>query len=266
MVFNSAGASALRTSPIDPGARARAARADQPSESAEAAVSFESQLANVIEKYLNQSANGSRIEIQLAHQQGQNPGARPFLVTLLEPGEAPFPPAASPAAPPAQLSPSQMLMYSGTVQYVPAPAAETATPAPTNVYDAYWATQPPEVQELRTIPREAERTLRAQELAREGFAIDVPIMVWQWDPFMTMRARELAGFTWVPSANNNLIELGPGIDFPGLEPYDAAHPPTGSIKVTTEFAKGLENTSIWWRPGLFVDAESTAADPTSKSV
>ena len=158
-----------------------------------------------------------------------------------------------------------MLMYSGTVEYVPQPEAETEAPAPpTNEYDAYWATQPPEVQVLRDIKSEADRTLKAQELAGQGFAIDVPIMVWQWDPLMTMRAREAAGYTWVPSANNAPVELGPGIDFPGLDPYDPNNPPAGAIKVSTDWAKGLEETSIWWRPGIFFDGDP-APDSSSTS-
>jgi hypothetical protein len=207
----------------------------------------------LIERYLGRGEGGPRVEISVVNS--QNSGARHFMVTVKDTGEAPS--AADATAGP-ELDPAQFMMYSGTVQYVPAAeAAPAAQEAPTNVYDAYWATQPPEVQALRHMQGEAERTLKAHELAAQGFAIDVPIMVWQWDPFMTMRARELAGYTWVPSANNAPVELGPGIAFPGLEPYDPANPPVGAIPVTTEWAKGLEHTSIWWRPGIFAEAEAT---------
>jgi hypothetical protein len=215
----------------------------------------------VIEKYLTQSENGSRIEIRFTNETGGD--ARQLVVTVKGPGGDAGTPAvpATPATPAAPaLSPSQFLMYSGTVQYVPKPAEEAAPEKPKNVYDAYWATQPPEVRVLRTIESEAERTRKAQELAGQGFAIDVPIMVWQWDPLMTMRAREAAGYTWVPSANGQPIELGPGIDFPGLTPYDPHNPPPGSIKVSTEWAKGLEETSIWWRPGIFAGPEPPAGN------
>src|SRR5258706_14785425 len=41
---------------------------------------------------------------------------------------------------------------------------------------------------------------RAQALAQGGYALDVPIMVWNWDPVTTMGVRQSLGFTWVPSA------------------------------------------------------------------
>ena len=270
MLLDSTSASAA--TPLTPNvtARSRTARAAESTgsnvESTDSPASFAGQLASVIEKYLGQSENGSKIEIQFVNGTGQNSGARQFVVTVKDPGAEwsdPAPVATAPAEP--ELSPSQMLMYSGTVQYVPQPETPPETPAaPTNEYDAYWATQPPEVQVLRDIKNEADRTLKAQELASQGFAIDVPIMVWQWDPLMTMRAREAAGYTWVPSANNAPVEVGPGIDFPGLESYDPNNPPEGAIKVTTEWAKGLEDTSIWWRPGIFFDGDPPA-DASSTS-
>lgn len=223
---------------------------------AEGAASFASELASVIEKYLAQSENGSRIEIWFKNESGG--AARQFVVAVKEPDpEAEFraPAAATAAAEQPVLDPSQFLMYSGTVQYRPKAAEEAVPEKPKNVYDAYWAMQPPEVQVLRTIESEAERVRKAQELARQGFAVDVPIMVWQWDPLMTMRAREAAGYSWVPGANGQPIELGPGIAFPGLRPYDPNNPPPGSIRVSTEWAKGLEETSIWWRPEIFLEPE-----------
>lgn len=259
MLLDRTSAATANLGAVEPHARSRARRSAESSESTvestDSPASFAGQLASVIEKYLGQSENGSKIEIQFVNGTGQNSGARQFVVTVKDPGAAwtdPAPAAAAAAAP--ELSPTQMLMYSGTAQYVPRPAEE-APPAPTNEYDAYWAMQPPEVQVLRDLKTEAERTLKAQELAGQGFAIDVPIMVWKWDPLMTMRARESAGYTWVPSASNAPVELPPGIDFPGMQPYDPNNPPPGAIKVSTEWAKGLEQTSIWWRPGIFVDGE-----------
>ena len=263
MTFSiSPGAAAADILPVQPATRSRAARAaeslESTSGSTDSSLSFAGQLASVIETYLSQTENGSRIEIAFTNGTGQNAGARQFVVTVRDPGaEWTTPGAPATTAAPAQpeLSPAQFMMYSGSVQYVPKPEAEATPAKPANVYDAYWATQPPEVQALRHMKTEAERTLKGQELAGQGFAIDVPIMVWQWDPLMTMRARQSAGYTWVPSANGDPIELGPGIDFPGLDPYDPNHPPVGSIPVSTAWAKGLEETSIWWRPGIFAEAE-----------
>lgn len=112
-----------------------------------------------------------------------------------------------------------------------------------NEADAYWAAQPPEVQGLRDLP-EAEKGLKAHELADAGFKIDVPIMLWSWDPLATMVTRKNQGFTWVPSANMAPVAVGPGLMFPGLPSYDAT-PPAGSIAVTIMWAKGFEHTSPW---------------------
>jgi hypothetical protein len=114
--------------------------------------------------------------------------------------------------------------------------------------------QPAEVQVLRNMNDEAERATKALELSGQGFAVDVPIMVWRWDPLMTMRARQTAGYTWVPAAGQASVQVAPGISFPGMESYDPLNPPAGSIPVSTEWAKGLEHTSPWWRP-LVLDGQ-----------
>ena len=90
--------------------------------------------------------------------------------------------------------------------------------------------------------------MRAMELADKGFLIDIPLMVWKWDPLTTMVVRRNQGLTWIPSAKGDPIKVAPGITFPGLPSYDPTKPPPGSIKVTTDFAKGLENTTPWGRP------------------
>jgi hypothetical protein len=112
--------------------------------------------------------------------------------------------------------------------------------------DAYWATQPPEVQALRAVPDDGDRMTMAKQLAAKGYAIDVPIMVWGWDPLTTMMIRQGYGYTWVPSGAQSNLPAGPGISFPGAPNYDSGNPPAGSIKVTTDFAKGLESTSPWY--------------------
>ncbi len=135
---------------------------------------------------------------------------------------------------------------SGTGQVPVSPKTPTPAKAPTNEVDAYWATQPPEVQALRNIPDDGDRMTLAHQLAGKGYAIDVPIMVWGWDPLTTMMLRQGYGYTWVPSATQPNIVAGPGISFPGAPDYDPKNPPPGSIKVTTDFAKGLESTSPWY--------------------
>lgn len=115
----------------------------------------------------------------------------------------------------------------------------------TSEFEAYWASQPGEVQVLMYITTEAKRLEKAHELADQGFLIDVPIMVWGWDPLSTMVVRRNQGYTWVPSAKQEPVRVAPGVNFPGLPGYDPKNPPPGSIKVTTEWARGFEKTSPW---------------------
>ena len=96
----------------------------------------------------------------------------------------------------------------------------------------YWAFQPPEVRALPSIPDQDSRATRAADLASKGFVIDVPIMVWSWDAFLVMKQRADFGYTWVPAALQTPISIAPGLSAPGTIPYDPAHPPAGSIKVS----------------------------------
>ncbi len=98
---------------------------------------------------------------------------------------------------------------------------------------AYWASQPPEVQAIESM---ASPEATALSLAAKGFVIDVPIMIWKWDPWKVMRLRQQYGYTWVPSALQPPIQEAPGINEPGLTPYDPNNPPAGSIKVSTNLA------------------------------
>jgi len=97
--------------------------------------------------------------------------------------------------------------------------------------DAYWSAQPAAVQALQNIDDLGARSLAAGQLASEGYTIDVPIMVWGWDPAKTMAARESYGYSWVPSAMQASVQEAPGIKLPGLTDYDPTKPPAGSIAV-----------------------------------
>jgi len=118
----------------------------------------------------------------------------------------------------------------------PAPAATTED-STTHWYassaadDAYWSQQPPAVQQLREIASEPQREQLASQLAAEGYSIDVPVMVWGWDAGITTQLRESAGYTWVPSALQQPVSEAPGLDVPGLTPYNPSNPPAGSILV-----------------------------------
>ena len=101
------------------------------------------------------------------------------------------------------------------------------------VFDnTYWASQPAAVQPLRTMQNQAGRSALAAQLASEGYSIDVPIMVWGWDPSTTMSMRESEGYSWVPSALQNPVEDAPGLAAVGTEaPYNSNNTPSGSIAV-----------------------------------
>src|SRR5580700_10805393 len=101
---------------------------------------------------------------------------------------------------------------------------------------AYWASQPPELQALPAIADLGQRCTRAAALAAQGFVVDVPIMVWGWDPYLVMTMRANYGYTWVPSALQPNIAVAPGVTQPGTASYDPAHPPAGSIRVSTNIA------------------------------
>lgn len=197
---------------------------------------FAGQLMDAIESYLKDHDPGSKLEVAI--RQGETDGE--IVLTMQEIGGETAAPDESPVEPG-----SYSMMYSGTVPYKPTAAVDATPKPPADVYDAYWATQPKEVQVLRTIDDETVRTAKAFELANAGYPIDTQIMVWRWDPLMTMRARESAGYTWVPSANQPGVQLPPGFSMAGMQEYDPFNPPAGAVKVSTEWAKGLEHTSIW---------------------
>lgn len=103
-------------------------------------------------------------------------------------------------------------------------------------YKAYWARQPREVQELRHIADPWQRRDRGVELASQGFLIDQAIMVWGWDPVMTMLIRRYYGYTWVPALQPRIM-MAPGFSEPGLPVFDAANPPPRSLPVELSFAR-----------------------------
>jgi hypothetical protein len=125
---------------------------------------------------------------------------------------------------------------STTVASTTAAVSNAATPSaaadPTLAFDnTYWASQPAAVQALRTMNPQ-DREGYAEQLASEGYTIDVPIMVWGWDPSMVTSMRQADGYTWVPSGNQSPVEMAPGLGSIGnLTAYNANNPPAGSITV-----------------------------------
>lgn len=101
---------------------------------------------------------------------------------------------------------------------------------------AYWLSQPPPVQALQGQQQGDALTEAATNLAIQGYVIDVPIMVWCWDPFQVMTLRQQYGYTWVPSALQPNVAIAPGLGSPSAPPYDPNNPPAASIKVSTNIA------------------------------
>jgi hypothetical protein len=120
---------------------------------------------------------------------------------------------------------------------VSTPKATVAATAEETPTDAYWAAQPAAVQALRYAP-EDQKGAMAEQLAQQGYQIDVPIMVWGWDPLATMIQRQEEGYTWVPSALQQNVASAPGVSMPGSAPYNPDSAPAGSIQVSTAFADG----------------------------
>ena len=77
-----------------------------------------------------------------------------------------------------------------------------------------------------------QRAALATQLASEGYSIDVPIMVWGWDPSAVTNMRQAEGYTWVPSALQAPVQMAPGLPSMGTHSaYNPKNPPAGSIAV-----------------------------------
>jgi hypothetical protein len=149
------------------------------------------------------------------------------IVTWRDPG--PISPPTSPTQP-SGLNGLVITYPSGTAGATSTAAAGSEDSPTTSFDEAYWAQQPAAVQQLQNIQDPAQRAEVATQLAQEGYTIDVPIMVWGWDPATTTAARESMGYTWVPSADQQPVEVAPGLTYAGTS-YNPAQPPAGSITV-----------------------------------
>jgi hypothetical protein len=246
---------------------------------------FAQQLTSAIEQYLNQSGNGAASGIDIKIAQSQVSAGRQFTVTVTEPGtsgasETPATTstsasASTPATGGTQLVTGISLMdakprsaseieaataattaaASNTASTVSTTAAPVIDKSKMTPDDAYWAEQPAAVQALRNMAPE-DVGQAAAALAKQGYTIDVPIMVWQWDPLTVMVERQNYGYTWVPSGLGTPVTLPPGLSFPGLTPYDPNNPPPGSIKVTTDFAKGTNMQDMFIDPATIQESFS----------
>jgi len=128
----------------------------------------------------------------------------------------------------AAIAPANTTQPATPTSTTPTPDAQTD---PVQTFDdAYWAKQPAAVQALRQIDDPTQRAFQAANLAASGYKIDVPIMIWGWDPSKVTDLRKSFGYTWVPSAMQAPVQEAPGIAAFG-QPYNPNNPPSGSIAV-----------------------------------
>jgi hypothetical protein len=188
---------------------------------------FRSELTSVLESTLERfGINASNITISV-DQPSATGQARQNLVATANAPASITGPAPSPTPFVETTEPSTSKSASST-----SPAATPDSPQYDAAYDdAYWNAQPAAVQQLRDIGDPDKRGALASQLAAAGYKIDVPIMMWGWDPSKTMAMRESFGYTWVPSAYQAPVQVAPGVSFPPLAPYDPKNPPPGSIQV-----------------------------------
>ncbi len=230
------------------------AKNDTPANDSNAA-SFGEQLANAFGSYFSQATDGTPLEFTITPQAGQDSGTRQFVVTLRTPASTSSASTPSTATAPAGalINYGAMTPFTyGAAKYAvehpegvaeTAPAATSEPPKPANETDAYWAQFPKEVQALRDIPNREDRIPVAWGLVHQGFTIDAEIMVLGNDPYATMLMRQQNGYTWTPAMGQPPLDLLPGLYMEGHKPYDPLHPPAGAIRMSLEFARGLESTS-----------------------
>lgn len=95
---------------------------------------------------------------------------------------------------------------------------------------AYWLAQPPPVRAFQDMPNtlpdgmlSPERGALAQELTRQGFDVDLPIMVWDWNPYYVMEVRQNEGVINPLYLSGHVIKVS--IDLADFPPYEKPAPP-----------------------------------------
>jgi len=123
--------------------------------------------------------------------------------------------------------------------------------------NAYWASQPLPVQALQNMTA-AQRATASQQLAAQGYFIDVPIMVWGWDPYLTMYARQADGITSYPDAlgqQTRPVDLNPADYIPVTPP---PVPPAGSELVGAQ----IGNTNMYFMTQAAIALNLPSGDTT----
>ncbi len=205
--------------------------------------SFESELSEAISNALTQlGIDPGSVDLTVEDSSGDNLGASQNSDSSSSAANASSAAAATPTS--ATAAANTPVVSTAVASTASAAAAAATTPTPVSTPTAsstatsdasfdnqYWSEQPPAVQQLQNMEDQGQRTQLAEQLASEGYSIDVPIMVWGWDPATTTQLRQSYGYTWVPSGLQPPIESAPGITVPGITPYNPNDPPAGSILV-----------------------------------
>jgi len=226
------------------------------STSRSSAKTFAKHLATAVEGSFKQSGKASATDINVKDVSGRNSGGSQFFVrvtagsgsagaatntnvtatTIIKAPGAPSSTAAPPSDEPTMLGMGPVAGMAPVQQVV---VSQPVCSEPVTEADAYWAAQPAAVQALRDMPDGAAKDQLALKLANQGYSIDTQIMVWGWDPQMTMTVRENQGYSWVPSYGQSNIAVGPGLSMPGNpNTYSPGNAPSGAIQVSTAFAAG----------------------------
>lgn len=111
--------------------------------------------------------------------------------------------------------------------------------------EIYWASKSPAINAARQADgadkAAAFYAIAASVMSKpagsvgQGDLVDVPIMVWGWDPVLTMQLRQQDGYTWVPSALAPPVQVAPGIVQAGRLTYSTTPPnPPYDIKVSLD--------------------------------
>ncbi len=204
--------------------------------------SFESALSDAVTQTLEKfgiNPNSVNVSIAAAPKAPAPSASDPLAPAPAAAPKAPAPSTSDPLAPASAAGPLSLAgLLTGAQTSGSSPSLAAATqpnqPAsdPVQTFDdAYWDKQPAAVQALRSTQDFNQRTQMATQLAQQGYLIDVPIMVWGWDPSQVASSRQSYGYTWVPSALQNPIQSAPGLNMQGLQAYDPKNPPAGSIPV-----------------------------------
>lgn len=128
--------------------------------------------------------------------------------------------------------------------------------------DIYWAAQPVAVQAIRAYPVDGpDRGAKAVDLAKQGYKIDFPIMVWGWNAPACMFQRQIDGLTWVPNALQPSIGLSrPDSSNPPYDPYDPNNQPAGSITVSVDAVDYPPVAPVGSKPALPKVGNAIAGD------